>query len=1008
MSITIDQHPAIDLNLLLSVAKDGTILNSNESGEALLKVWDVRVGEKLPLNIVDLVQRALSRNNPEKVEVKAGNRVYLFVFQPLPNQESVIISGFDISDQKEVEGKLREIGNKYRNIVETSAEGIWIFNAISETTYVNEKMAKMLGYNQEEIIGRFIWDFASEEDKGVLQVKLANRKLGIDEIYEIKLIHKDGSPLCLYVSTKGFFDDAGNFAGSVSMFTDITERKQVEKALQKSGEELARAQKISQIGSWTWDLITNEVTWSEQSYRNYGLSKGEVKPSYELFLSFIVPEDRERIDKEVRKSIESGHKYSVTYKITHRDGTPRILLSENEIVTYGSNKIIRMYGTNQDITERKQVEEKIQGTSNMLQLIMNNIPQGIFWKDRDSRYIGCNKVFAKAAGMESPENIVGKNDYDLPWLPEQTKLFREYDRRIMENDTPEYHIVELQLEADGELAWIETNKIPLHDAKGNVIGVLGTYENITKRKQMEEQTRQRVEELETLMDIVPVAIFIGHDPKCHNITGNKMANELYEAEFGENVSANISQLRRIFFKGHELTADELPMQKAAFKDVDIRNEELDLLLPSGEWRGLLGSASPLHDSEGNVRGSVGVFLDFTERKKAEAKLEETLENLEKLIKERTAELEKANESLKESKRSLAEAQEMAHIGNWEWDIATDKAYWSEEMYRIFKRNSQELPPSYKEYLSYIHPDDLEQYLNSTNNTRKISYSGFDFRIILASGEERTLHIKSEFIFNDENIPIRTKGIVQDITERKKVEDALIKAEIVRKQEIHHRIKNNLQVISSLLDLQAEKFRGRKNLEDSEVCEAFKESQDRVISMALIHEELHKGREIDTLNFSHYIKELADNLLLSYRFGKGIISLKTDIDKDIFFGMDTAVPLGIIINELVSNSLKHAFLERNDGEIRIKMHREENGECNTEACSNTFILGVSDNGIGIPENLDIKSLDSLGLQLVTILVEQLDGELELKRDNGTEFTIKFTVTVDNAQEPAVVSKLVEKN
>ena len=112
----------------------------------------------------------------------------------------------------------------------------------------------------------------------------------------------------------------------------------------------------------------------------------------------------------------------------------------------------------------------------------------------------------------------------------------------------------------------------------------------------------------------------------------------------------------------------------------------------------------------------------------------------------------------------------------------------------------------------------------------------------------------------------------------------------------------------------------------------------------------------------------------------------DLEENIFFDMDTAVPLGIIVNELVSNSLKHAFPGRDKGEIRIKLHKEER----ESEKSAFFILTISDNGVGIPENIDIEDLDSLGLQLVTTLVDQLDGELELKRDNGTEFTIRFTV------------------
>jgi PAS domain S-box-containing protein len=511
---------------------------------------------------------------------------------------------------------------------------------------------------------------------------------------------------------------------------------------------------------------------------------------------------------------------------------------------------------------------------------------------------------------------------------------------------------------------------------------------------LEEQTRQRVEELETLMHVVPVAIFIGHDQKCHNITGNRMANELYEAKLGENVSANVSHLRRLFHNGLELTADELPMQKAAFNDIDVRYEEIDLILPSGEKRGLLGSASPLHDAEGNVRGSIGAFIDITERKEAEAKLKETLDNLDKLIKVRTAELENAYILLKESEERLADAQKIAHVGSYDWNIATNEEYWSDELYHIFELYPQ-FELNHNTFLNRINPEDLDYVSHAINEALNGKPYNIDYRIILPDGEERVIYSQGGVIFDEKNTPIRMRGIVQDITERKKAEESLERIEIARKKEIHHRIKNNLQVISSLLDLQAEMFRNRPNIRDSEVLEAFRESQDRVISMALIHEELHRGEGFEKLNFSSYIEELAENLLHTYRLGNPELTLCMDLEENILFDIDIAVPLGIIINELVSNSLKYAFPEKNDGKIKIKLHREEGMDTN-------FILVVSDNGVGISEDLDIENLDSLGLQLVTSLVDQLEGELELNRNNGTEFIIRFTVAEksDQALAPAL--------
>lgn len=140
----------------------------------------------------------------------------------------------------------------------------------------------------------------------------------------------------------------------------------------------------------------------------------------------------------------------------------------------------------QEIANNESVIENLSAAKSMLQLVMDNIPQFIFWKDRNSIYLGCNQNFARAAGVETPEKIKGKTDYDLAWKKEEADFFRECDRRVMENDTSEYHITEPQLQADSRQTWIDTNKIPLHDSKGNVVGILGTYEDITERKKTQE------------------------------------------------------------------------------------------------------------------------------------------------------------------------------------------------------------------------------------------------------------------------------------------------------------------------------------------------------------------------------------------------------------------------------------------------------------------------------------------------------------------------------------------
>ncbi|MGD9777192.1 MAG: sensor histidine kinase, partial [Methanosarcina sp.] len=268
---------------------------------------------------------------------------------------------------------------------------------------------------------------------------------------------------------------------------------------------------------------------------------------------------------------------------------------------------------------------------------------------------------------------------------------------------------------------------------------------------------------------------------------------------------------------------------------------------------------------------------------------------------------------------------------------------------------------------------------------------YELKLIRKDGSPVWTFLNAKPLFDRNGSFTGVMSMLTDISKRKEAEEALANIETARKKEIHHRIKNNLQVISSLLDLQADQFKNREDIKDLEVLSAFRESQDRVISMALIHEELYRGSGFETLNFSPYIQELTENLFNTYSLGDTRITLSMDLEEDLFFNMDTAVPLGMIVNELVSNSLKHAFGGRDKGEICIQLYREKLTKFKSEESEGTvFVLKISDNGLGIPE-IDVENLDSLGMQLVTSLVDQLDGKLELKRNNGTEFIIRFKVT-----------------
>ena len=216
----------------------------------------------------------------------------------------------------------------------------------------------------------------------------------------------------------------------------------------------------------------------------------------------------------------------------------------------------------------------------------------------------------------------------------------------------------------------------------------------------------------------------------------------------------------------------------------------------------------------------------------------------------------------------------------------------------------------------------------------------------------------------------------EVAERVRAEErikASLEEKVVLLKEIHHRVKNNLQVISSLLNLQS------KTIQDEKSLEILKDSQNRVRSMALVHEKLYRSSDLARIDFGQYVRDLAGLLLRTYKVEPGQITLALDVD-DVHLGVDRAVPCGLIISELVSNGLKHAFPNGREGAIRV-------------ACSGRngdFMLTVSDNGVGFPEEVDFRRTESLGLQLANTLVDQLEGTIEQSAQGETKYTITFQI------------------
>jgi PAS domain S-box-containing protein len=349
------------------------------------------------------------------------------------------------------------------------------------------------------------------------------------------------------------------------------------------------------------------------------------------------------------------------------------------------------------------------------------------------------------------------------------------------------------------------------------------------------------------------------------------------------------------------------------------------------------------------------------------------------------ERKRVEEVLRISEERYSRAICAGKVGIWEWNIEKGEFYIDNNLKAMLGYGEDEIQNKFNnkfdDWLKFVHPDDIESVKVEANAYLEglIPKYEIEHRMLHKDGTHLWFLARGVAI-SDQNSSHSVDiiaGSNTDITARKIAENQLkssLKEKEVLLKEIHHRVKNNLQVISSLLRLQA------GYIKDEEALDIFKDSQNRVRAMAMIHENLYQSTDLARIEFSDYISNLTNNLIRCYSVNRNI-NIKLNIDR-VLLRIDTAIPCGLIINELVSNSLKHAFHENQTGEISIEFLDLSQGK---------YSLSVSDNGIGFQEDIELPKKHSLGLQLVWNLVEQLEGSIAYQAKSGTEFNITFIQT-----------------
>ena len=513
---------------------------------------------------------------------------------------------------------LRESERRFRALAETTSSAIAMLQD-DKIRYVNPALEVLTGYSQEELLGMTLWDLVPPDSRDAIVRGRLARKTGKPSSGrgEFKIVTKSGEERWVDYGV-GVIEFEGQPTIIATGF-DITERRRADVELKKREAQLVDAQRLAHIGSWEWDIPADTVSWSDEMYRIWGVKPGGFGATYEDVIQGVHPEDREAFVDSVERAKRDGNPYTIEFRTIRADGTIRIVQSRGAVVVDELGRVTRMFGTGQDITERKQAEQALRESQVHLQAILENCPAMIFLKDTEGRYLQVNRTLEQTFNLSS-EQVLGRTDAEV-FSPELAAAFRATDERVLRAGRA-MESEEDAVYADGPHTYI-VHKFPLRNAAGDICAIGGISTDITARKGDETELRAQKEVLQKIFDHIPVLIsFIGKDGRF------KLVNRAWERTLGWSLEETVNQ--------------DLDVLRQQYPDPQDHQNVLDFIArASGRWaefRTKVRDGRVIDTTWAHIRlsdgTSIGIGQDITEQKRAQEALRES-HNFQRAIVEGT-------------------------------------------------------------------------------------------------------------------------------------------------------------------------------------------------------------------------------------------------------------------------------------------------------------------------------------------------------------------------------------
>jgi PAS domain S-box-containing protein len=848
---------------------------------------------------------------------------------------SFIVTWRDLSPTRKAEEALKASQKLLQRTFRSLTDALFIMDEKGRILVCNSAASDIFGYSREEMLGQrttFLHVDRTAMQRFRRYLRRAIEDKGFMHGLEFKMKKKDGTVFDSEHSITPLEGD-GNSMGWVSVVRDISGRKKGEEALHSSE---ARYRAMVETGSESvcrW-LPDTTLTFVNEAYcRFFGKEYSDLVGH--KWMDLLSDEVRDPVIASVETVLESGQPLSYEHEVRDHQGNPRWQQWTDCPITDHAGKVIEVQSVGRDVTEQRRAEQELWESEAKFRKLTEKALVGIYLiQDWMFRYI--NPKVAEIRG-QSVEDIVEKLGPKDLVHPEDWSMVEESIEQCLQGEAKEVGLTFRILTLSEEVRDVE-----VFSARTSFQGkpaIIGTLMDVTERNESEKALRRAEKKYRGIFDNAVEGVFQSMPEGAYTSVNPALAKML-------GYSSPEAMIEEIGDSGHKHFYERKDWEEYVFLmehsglvgDFETRFRRKDGTLI---WVSI--SARTVSDESGEALRYEGMVEDITRRKQTEDALRESEERYRTFIDSTSDIATLKDDSLKY--------------------IMVNTAFLN-----LHGKSEEEV---IGKNLSDIFDPDSARVLRETDLGALESGRLFIGERRIAN---RTFLVR-KFPVKLSNNRIGIGGLSHDITERVEAEEQLLSSleeKEVLLREVHHRVKNNMQIVYSLLRLQS------KSTSDTQVREAYRESQDRIKSMALVHEHLYRSNSLAHVDMPEYIRRLTSSLVASH--GARWVVLSTSVE-DLLFGPDIAIPCGLIINELVANSLKHAFEGRKHGEIGVGLLKTARGKC---------ILTVKDNGIGFFPEKRGYGLRSLGLQLVRGLTKQLQGTIEFAGDNGTTVSVNFPI------------------